>query len=170
MPLTYVIEPLGQHHDRSTFICGVPELDRYLREQAGQERRRDVTAVFVLRSPDTAQVAGYYTLSAASVEPQSLPPAIVKRLPRYPTLPVLLIGRLAADQRFQGQGIGSALLMSALARSLDIRAQLGAIGVVVDAKDDTARDFYEKYGFVRFDDDACRLLLAMKTIEQLVSG
>src|SRR4051794_37498933 len=139
MPFKYDIEPLGPQHDRAAFSCGVSELDRYLREQAGQERRKDVAAVFVLRLVDTDQVAGYYTLSATSIEPLSLPTALARRMPRYPTVPALLVGRLAVDQRFQGQGIGRALLMSALARSLGLRGQLGAIGVVVDAKDDAAR-------------------------------
>jgi GNAT superfamily N-acetyltransferase len=169
MPLNYEIEPLGAHHDRAAFSCGVEQLDRYFREQAGQERRKDVAAIFVLRLLDTDQVAGYYTLSATSIEPLSLPQGLIKRLPRYPTLPALLVGRLAADRRFQGQGIGRMLLMSALARSLELREQLGAIGVVVDAKSDAARDFYEKYGFMRFLDDAYRLFLPMKTLVALVS-
>lgn len=170
MPLKYDIEPLGAQHDRATFSCGVEALDRYFREQAGQERRKDVAAVFVLRLLDTDQIAGFYTLNATSIEPLSLPASIIKRLPRYPTLPALLMGRLATDQRFQGQGVGRTLLMSALARSLTLREQLGAIGVIVDAKGDTARNFYEKYGFLRFTDDAYRLILPMKTISQLVTG
>ena len=113
-------------------------------------------------------MAGFYTLSAISIEPKDLPPALTKRLPRYPTLPALLVGRSTVDQRYQGQGVGRALLMSALGRGLAIRAQISAIGVIVDAKDDRARTFYEQYGFQRFQSDPYRLILFMKTIVQLV--
>lgn len=168
MPLQYEIEPLGEHHNRAAFSCGVEALDRYFRERAGQESRRDVARVFVLRMRDSQDVAGFYTLSAISIEPKDLPPGLARRLPRYPTLPALLVGRLAVDQRYQGQGVGRALLMSALGRSLAIRAQIGAIGVIVDAKDDRARTFYEQYGFQRFQGDPYRLILFMKTMEQLI--
>jgi len=168
MPPRYEVEPLGEQHNRAAFSCGVEALDRYFRERAGQESRRDVARVFVLRKLGTQDVAGFYTLSAISIEPRDLPPALAKRLPRYPTLPALLVGRLAVDQRYQGRGAGRALLMSALARSLEIRAQVGAIGVIVDAKDDRARTFYEQYGFQRFQGTPYRLVLFMKTIEQLI--
>lgn len=168
MPLQYEVEPLGEHHNRAAFSCDVEALDRYFRTQAGQESRRDVARVFVLRKLGMQDVAGFYTLSAISIEPKELPPTLAKRLHRYPTLPALLVGRLAVDQRFRGQGVGRALLMSALGRSLAIRAQVGAIGVIVDAKDDRARAFYEHYGFQRLQSDPYRLILFMRTIEQLV--
>ncbi len=168
MPLQYEVEPLGEQHNRAAFSCGVDALDRPFRERAGQESRRDVARVFVLRMRSAQDVAGFYTLSAISIEPKDLPPALTKRLPRYPTLPALLVGRLAVDQRYQGRGAGRALLMSALARSLEIRAQVGAIGVIVDAKDDRARAFYEQYGFQRLQGDPYRLIPFMKTIEQLL--
>ena len=164
----YEIEPLGDAHDRAAFASGIAPLDRYLREQAGQEMRRNVAAVFVLRMGGSSTIAGYYTLSATSTEPTGLPRDLQKRLPRYPTLPALLIGRLAVDQRYQGQGIGRALLTSALSRSLRLRTEVGAIGVIVDAKDDRARQFYERYGFQGFLDDPYRLFLPMQTVADLV--
>lgn len=163
----YEVKPLASEHDRTAFSCGVEPLDRYFRDQAGQEMRRNVAAVFVLRVLDSSAVAGYYTLSAMSLEPTELPLDLIKRLPRYPTLPALLIGRLAVDRRYQGQGIGRALLMSALSRSLNLRSEVGAIGVVVDAKDDVARQFYAYYGFQPFLNRPYRLFLPMKTIERL---
>ena len=170
MPLIYHVEPLGSQHDRLAFSSGVAPLDQYFRERAGQDRRRDVASVFAPRVGDAPEVAGYYTLSAISIEPVSLPPALAKRLPRYPTLPAFLVGRLAVDRRYQGQGIGRRLLMSALGRSLELRTQIGAIGVIVDAKDDAARAFYEHYDFQRFEDNPYRLILSMKTMEQLLGG
>jgi len=163
----YEVKPLASEHDRAAFSCGVEPLDRYFRDQAGQEMRRNVAAVFLLRMLDSSAVAGYYTLSAMSLEPTELPLDLIKRLPRYPTLPALLIGRLAVDRSYQGQGIGRAMLMSALSRSLKLRSEVGAIGVVVDAKDDAAGQFYEHYGFQRFLNRRYRLFLPMKTIEHL---
>lgn len=169
----YVVEPLSKRHNRADFSCGEEELDRYLKQQASQAGRRDVARVFVLCpgadevcfAPTT--IVGYYTLSATSIEPTNLPSDLAKRMPRYPTLPAILLGRLAIDRRYQGQGIGSILLTSALQRSLRLSTELGAIAVIVDAKHDRARQFYEHYGFQRFIDHEYRLFLPMKTIEQL---
>ena len=167
MAPNYVIEPLGDQHDRAAFLCGVDPLDRYIHKQAGQEMRRHVAAVFVLRTIESSAVVGYYTLSATSILPSGLPPSVTKRLPRYPSLPALLIGRLAVDQHHHEQGLGELLLTGALRRSLLLRAELGAVAVVVDAKDDRARQFYEKYDFQRFVDHEYRLYMLTQTIEQL---
>lgn len=80
------IQPLGADHDRSAFSCGVPALDRYLREQAGQDARRRVAAPFVAMA-DGAKVLGFYTLSATSIELTDVPAVLSKKLPRYPRLP-----------------------------------------------------------------------------------
>lgn len=90
------IEPLGPGHDRSAFSCGVPALDRYLREQAGQDARRRVAAPFVA-SNDRVRVLGFYTLSATSIELTEVPAALADKLPRYPRLTAALLGRLATD-------------------------------------------------------------------------
>lgn len=163
----YVVEPLGSHHDRAAFVCGIAALDDYLKHRAGQEVKRDVARVFVLTQHNSSAILGYYTLSATSITPDGLPQDIVKRLPRYPALPALLIGRLAVDQQYQGQGMGRRLLLSALRRSLNLRAELGFIAVIVDAKDDAARTFYERYDFHRFVDNPYRLYLPMGTIAQI---
>ncbi len=158
------VEPLGGHHDRASFACGVAALDHYFRQQAGQDQRRHVAAVFVLVDRRDGSPAGFYTLSAASVELTELAPALARRLPRYPLLPALLIGRLAVDRRYQGQGLGGLLLADALRRCAGLRSELGAIAVVVDAKDDAATAFYERFGFQRFASHPRRLYLPMATI------
>src|ERR1700733_7712115 len=113
------IEPLGGQHDREGFGGGEEALDRYLQTQAAQDIRRRVANCFVAVEPPTAIViAAYYTLSAASVPLLDIPPQESKRLPRYPTLPVVRIGRLAVDRSFQGRGLGSALLIDAARRTL----------------------------------------------------
>jgi GNAT superfamily N-acetyltransferase len=162
-----IIEPLGSGHNRAAFSCGVEALDRYLKQQASQDARNRVAAPFVLRDQDSPRIIGYYTLSAFTIEASKLPAETVKKLPRYPRLPAVLIGRLAVDREFSGQGWGEVLLVDALRRSLERSAEIAAMAVVVDAKDDRARAFYEKYGFRRFVDHEYRLFLPMKTVAQL---
>lgn len=160
------IEPLGDQ-DRAAFSCGVEPLDRYLREQAGQDARKRAAAPFVLLTAEN-RIAGYYTLSATIIVAHDLPPEEVKKLkwPRYPELPATLIGRLARDIAFQGQGIGELLLMDALKRALS--SEIASLAVVVDSKDENAQRFYTNYGFLLFPDTANRLYLPMKTVERLL--
>jgi hypothetical protein len=161
-----VVEPLGDH-DRAAFSCGVEALDRYLRQQATQDMRRRVAAVFVLRTVASPAILGYYTLSATGVQPADLPPEVTRRLPRYDSFPATLIGRLAVDRLTQG--LGKVVLLDALARSLRQSAEIAALAVVVDALSDAARRFYEHFGFQLFLDREDRLYLPMKTIEQLLA-
>ena len=156
-----IIEPLGSTHDRAAFSCGNKDLDRYLKRQASQDMRKRVAAPFILRMDDSSRIIGFYTLSSFSVEPTALPTEVVKRLPRYPQLPAVLIGRLAVDREFTGQGWAKRLLLDALRRSLEQSRQVAAMAVVVDAKDDNARSFYEYFGFERIVDEEYRLLVAM---------
>lgn len=163
--MSYTIEPLRSDHERATFVCGKDSLDRYLKQQASQDIKRHLATVYVLCESPSLVILGYYTLSALSVVPQDLPEALARKLPRYPLLPAILIGRLARDHRYPGQRLGERLLLDALTRSL--HSGIGAIAVIVDALDDEAQRFYEAYGF-RLIPDTNRLLLAMSTIEGLV--
>ncbi len=165
-PPEFHIQPLGPHHNRADFSCGVEALDNYLKRQAGQDVKRRVAAAFVL-SPDGRIIAGYYTLSQFSVELDTIPRHIAKRLPRYPMVPATLIGRLAVSDAFRGRGFGEMLLMDALHRSLALSEQIASAAVIVDAKNDHARRFYLKYGFLELPGISGRLFLPMKTIEQL---
>jgi len=162
------IEPLGPHHDRAPFSCGNDSLDRYLKQQAGQDARRLAAAPFVLvASADPKTVAGYYTLSSHSIDLGELPAAVAKRLPRYPHVPATLLGRLAVDRRYRGQGLGEILLMDALRRALAQSSQIAAVAVVVDASDDAAARFYRRFGFLSFPERPDRLFLPMKTVALL---
>ncbi len=159
----YRCEPLAADHGREAFSCGVPALDLYLQRQARQDIDRKLAAVFVMVDEEQPRViAGYYTLSAIGVEPGELPDEIAKKLPRYPLLPAFMIGRLARDLRFRG--IGALLLADALARCLRQSSEMGAMAVLVDAKDERAAEFYRKHGFVPFLKMPRRLFLPMKTI------
>jgi GNAT superfamily N-acetyltransferase len=164
------IEPLGKAHERADFASGAPELDRYLREQAAQDARRDVARVFVAApAPGQKAIHGFYSVSATSFHREKLPAAQAKRLPRYP-VPAALLGRLAVDAKAQGKGLGVFLLMDALHRVLLASQTLAVHAVTVDARDDAAAAFYRKYGFIAFADNARQLVLPLATLRQLLTA
>jgi ribosomal protein S18 acetylase RimI-like enzyme len=160
----FALERLGDEHDRAGFSCDEEALDRYFRTQVTQDVRRRVANCFVAIEADTGVVAGFYTLAAAGVPLSDLPPAVTKRLPRYPTVPAIRVGRLAVDRRFQGRGLGSALLADAATRGL--RADVAAFLLLVEAKNENAVAFYEKLGFMRLESHARSLFLALATAEK----
>jgi len=115
-------------------------------------------------------VRGFYTLSSSSITPEQLPPALAKKLPRYDHLPVTLLGRLAVDRLVRGKGLGQFLLSDALRRSLDGARVIGAMAVIVDAKDQQAEQFYQHFGFLSFQRTPRRLFLPMQQIAALFTG
>ena len=161
------IVPLAKDHDRGSFDCGSEALDRYLKLQARQDAEKLVAAPFVLVEPPSSRVLGYYTLSASLVVADALPAELARKLPRYPQLPVTLLGRLAVDRSRWKEGLGERLLMDALHRSLAGASEIAAMAVIVDAKDKLARAFYERFGFVPLQRHPARLFLPMKTVAAL---
>lgn len=160
-----VIEPLGPHHERTAFSCGEPGLDAYLQRQASPDVRRRVAQVFVaVRGPGA--IAGYYSLSAASFQKDELPPALAKRLPHYP-VPAAVLGRLAVDREQQGQGLGETLLLDAIRRVVRASTTIAVYAIIVDAKNERAQAFYERYGFRAFASLPRRLFLPLETFEKL---
>ena len=144
------VGPLSGEHDRSRFSSGSDALDRYFREQASQDVKRRITACFVAvgveqASGGTKEVAGFYTLAAGGVALSAMAPEVTKKLPRYPVIPAALLGRLAVATGYQGKGLGGVLLIDAVLRVA--RAELGVFAMMVDAKDEDAQRFYERYGF-----------------------
>jgi ribosomal protein S18 acetylase RimI-like enzyme len=129
-----------------------------------QDIRRHVANCFVAIDGATGVVAGFYTIAAASIAARDLPPEVTKRLPRYPSLPAVRIGRLAVDQRFRGRGLGAALLGDAAERALN--AAPASCTLLVDAKTDDAVAFYEHHGFLRFVSRPRSLFLPLATIDK----
>lgn len=164
------IEPFGARHKslRMAFSCGSPPLDRYLKELASQDAKKRVAVPYVLVSEDN-RIAGYYALSADNIRVDDLPAELVEKLnlPRYPVVGATLLGRLARDLSFKGQGIGELLLADALRRSLFASRQVASFGVVVHAKDAQAHTFYREFGFIPFPESESRLFILMKTLEQM---
>lgn len=166
-PAPFRVAPLDGGLDRSGFASGSETLDRYFHLQVSQDVRRRVTACFVALTEAKA-IAGYYTLASASVLLSDLPPAIGRKLPRYPSVPMVRMGRLAIDRRFQGQGLGGALLIDALDRAA--RAEIAAHALVVDALDEGAAAFYAHHGFVALPDTPRTLFLPLATVAALRRG
>lgn len=159
------VERLSDTHDRTAFVSGVGELDHYFRYLAGQDARRNVAAPFVmLDAPNT--IVGYYTLSAYSLLATELPLHILKKLPKYPLIPVTLLGRLAIGRERQGQKLGRILLMDALYRSWKNSSEIASVGVVVDALDDNARSFYLHHEFTPLEAHPNKLFMVTRTIEK----
>jgi len=154
-------ETLSEAHDRTVFRSGEDALDRYFHTQVTQDVRRHIANCFVLVEVSSGAVAAYYTLSAASIPLIDLPVEETKRLPRYPTMPAVRIGRLAVHQRFQGGGLGALLLMNAVDRTLQDAA--AAFALLVDAKNDNAVKFYQRYGFQCLAGRPRTLFLALAT-------
>lgn len=156
-----LIEPLAAHHDRSAFSCGKELLDRYLREQAGQDTRRGTTRVFVTSLADHPQrILGFYTLSAASIVATELPPALARKLPRHP-VPAALVGRLAVDLSVSGRGLGGILIADAIQRTMWAAQSVAMAVVVVDPIDESARAFYQAFGFQSLHGPERRMFLSL---------
>jgi GNAT superfamily N-acetyltransferase len=123
-----------------------------------------MAAPFVLMLPD-GTIAGYYTLSSTSVQLRDLPEQTVRKLPRYPLVPATLLGRLAVDRRQQGKGYGRFLLADALYRAA--QSEIASFAVIVDAKNENARRFYERESFLPFPDQPMKLFRPMTDIRRL---
>ena len=162
--MSYRIAPLEARHDRSAFSCGVKELDDYFHARAGQDIRRRLASCFVMVADD-GSIAGYYTLSATSIALSDLPATLAGKLPRYPTIPATLLGRLAVDRKYRSQGLGEALLYDAFAKAL--RSEIASFAFVVDAKNEAARAFYERYQFVGLSDFGTRMFVPLSEIAKL---
>lgn len=163
--MSYVTVPLNAFHKKSAFNCGKALLDNYLRRQAKQDVKRKLAACFVLADEDN-NVNGYFTLSSASISKDVLPVEITKKLPTYHDLPVTLLGRLAVDSNYKGQGLGEFLLMDALKKSYDTSSSIGSMAVIVDPIDESAVNFYRKFGFIPLPDSG-KMLLPMTIIPAL---
>ena len=162
------VEPLGKTHDRAAFSCGIEALDNYIKKQASQDVAKHVSVCFVLTT-DGKTIAGFYTLSQYAVDLVVLPEELAKKLPKYPEVPVALLGRLAVSQAFQGQGLGEFLLLDALHRCWRQSQQIASFAVVVDAKNEAAKRFYRSFDFLSLPGTPNRLFLPMKTIGNVFS-
>jgi GNAT superfamily N-acetyltransferase len=166
MSLSYLIKPLSPKHDRKEFSCEEPELTEFLHNRALVEMEARSSACFVLTpKDDPGRIAGFFTLSAATISLAKLPPELIAHLPKYPNLPATLLGRLARDSEFRGAGVGELLLVAALRKALGTTRSVGSMAVVTDPKGPKAEDFYRKYGFQNLGGGR-RMFLTMQDIAE----
>jgi GNAT superfamily N-acetyltransferase len=144
MALTF--EPLKADFNRVDFDCGEEALNHYLQHFAQQDMRRALAQTFVVSQNEGYEILGYYTLCSGSVDVKDLPANILKKLPKYPT-PVARLARLAVDKKQQSKGYGELLLIDALSRASFAGESIGIYGMVIDAKHEKAKQFYQQYGF-----------------------
>ena len=152
------IAPLDTRHDRSPFDCGVPALNLYLRNYALQNQKKGIVRNYVTTRADNKAVVAYYSLVYAAIDQKLLPAKLVKGLSKY-DIPVMLLARLAVDQREHGKGLGKALLKDAILRTMQAAEIAGLKLLLVHAKDDAAAEFYRKHGFEPVVDDPLKLFL-----------
>ena len=130
-----------------------------------QNHRKGLSLTFIAAKKNIPnKILGYYSVSMGQVDFASLPDEAKKRIPKYP-IPVMRIGRLAVDKSAKGEGIGRDLLMDAFHRALEVAKSIGVYAIVVDAKDDNAKSFYRRYGFLEFTDKPMVLFILMSTIK-----
>lgn len=153
-------ERLTRGHNRKKFDCGEQSLNTYVQRYARQNAKNDLGETYVLTNNEQ-DILGFYTISTASLDYDAYPEN--DGLPRY-AIPSALIGRLAVDQNHQGEGYGKLLLIDALKRILEISAEIGIHCITVDAKDDNAKKFYERFGFQELVDEKNHLYISIEKV------
>ena len=162
--VAWVERALARHHDRAGFDCGTPALNEYLQRYARQNHDSGGAKTFVAVSAgDADTVLGYYTISPGAIAFAKTPASVTKRLGRY-EVPVFRLGRLAVAIGMQGQGLGGDLLLAAGARALAVAGEVGGVALAIDAKDDRAAAWYERFGALRLLDDRLKLVLPLDLI------
>ena len=164
--MKFIFEKLSRDFARDDFDCGTESLDDFLKRYALQNLKKNISVTIVAVSEENPKkILGYYSVSMAQVDFEDLPADLAKSIPRYP-VPAMRIGRLAVDRAAQGTGLGGGLLRHALYRALELSREVGTCIVLVDAIDENAKRFYEKYGFVSLIDLPLSLVLPMETIAE----
>jgi GNAT superfamily N-acetyltransferase len=163
------IEPLSQGHDREGFSCGDRDLDDYLKRTARQHNDKGISRTFVLVDLDEpAKILGFFTLASCEVVTAELPSEYAKKYPRK--APAAKLARLAVAWDLQRQGLGGIMMADAMRRTLAVAENIGIIGFFVDAKNQSARTYYEQYGFVTLPTHPLALFLPLATLAAAVQA
>jgi len=176
----YTVELLDKNkHDLKTFDCGKPDMDTFLSRFAFKHSKLGLSSTWVLvkeqnsknnvkqeKQRAKSEVIAYYTLAASTVIKSGIPTD--KSLPHYP-IPVVLLARLAVDQKYQGKGLGSKILVTAIRHAVELTDRgLPAYGLVLDVLDDDALKFYQCFDFFEpFTNNPMRLFIGMNSVRQL---
>lgn len=162
-------------HDRASFTCGEPELDDYIRTKAAKHMASFVSKTMLLPTADPLPngkypICTFYTVTPTSIEKESLPQALARKLPHYP-VPVFLIAQLAVNSQYRGQGLGKIALVHALEYLYGVSRHMPAYAVLVDCLNESVQAFYAQYGFeaLCMHKGKVRMYLPMSTVAQLFS-
>jgi len=159
---------LTRKHRRNEFDCGDDVLNQFLQQFALQNQKKHIANTFVAVTPaDIEKILGFYSICAGSLQRTDFPENLAKKFPKYP-IPTILIGRLAVDVTTQGQGVGQMLLFDALRRAFYGAKEISAVAVIVHAKHNKAKAFYEHFGFRELTANPLALFIPMKTIAKLM--
>ena len=161
-------QPPKREHDRGSFACGEPELDRWLVDHALAAQASGSARVFV--STDGSRVVGYYALAAAQLQPAEAAERALKGQPKQRPIPAVLLARLAVDLDNQGKGLGRSLLQDAMLRTHAAAGELGIRLMLVHAKHEEAGDWYRRFGFEESPTDRLHLMLLMKDLQAYLSA
>lgn len=162
-------ERLSESHRVEDFDCGVRSLDGWLIDYALQAGRGGSAQTYVVTDAEQdGRIVGYHALAAASVERGAATARAAKGMPD--PVPAVLLARLAVDASVQGEGLGAWLLQDAMRRTLTVADELGVRVLLVHAIDETARRFYEKFGFEQSASDPFNLQLLIKDVRQTLSA
>jgi GNAT superfamily N-acetyltransferase len=163
------IELLGKQHHRDGFDCGNEALNQFLKQTARQHIQKGVSRTFVLVNTEQPEIIiGFFTLTLCEVHLDQFPAKLLKKYPAQ--VPGVKLARLAVDQAYQRQGIGEVLMIEAMQRALIIADNAGGIGLFVDAKDESAKTYYSRYGFVSLEDTSLVLFLPLSVIQQMLES
>jgi GNAT superfamily N-acetyltransferase len=167
-PVDWQEQPIGRHHDRKRFDCGSPDLDAYLVRYARQNHQSGGAKTFVAVSPaEPSRVLGFYSISPGAIEFARVPADLTRKLGRY-DVPVFRLGRLAVDRTMQGQGLGGELLLAAGERALAVATEVGGVALAIDAKDDDAARWYQRFGALSLLDDPLKLVLPLAVVAEAI--
>jgi GNAT superfamily N-acetyltransferase len=157
-------ETLARHHERAGFDCGAPALNEYLQRYARQNQESGGAKTFVAVPPESRNtILGFYTISPGAIDFAKVPAKITQSLARH-EVPVFRLGRLAVSLDAQGLGLGADLLFAAGERALAVAQEVGGVALAIDAKDERAAAWCERFGAVRLVDDPLKLVLPLETI------
>ncbi len=157
---------LDEESNIQSFDCGEDQLNYYLTDLAllFQRRRFGVTIIMFDKNDSKKKVMGFYTLCPASVQLDSLPEKFLKG-PKPNPIPAFRICRLAIDKHFQGKGLGQLIFIHALQKCLDQSSQIGGSIIIIDAKHEKAKSFYERFGFISLLNNPLILVQTIKYIQ-----
>ncbi len=163
----FAIEKLARHHNVDDFDCGEEALNRFLTRFALAKQQANASQTYIGFADNDA--IGFYTLVVGEVSYDDAPERLRKGLARHP-VPLMLLARLAVSLTYQGKGIGAGLLKDAMLRTTQAADIAGIRALTAHAKNDTARTFYEHFGFIPSQTDSLHLFVLVKDIRQILGS